>query len=211
MNSKKIFLITLFLSASPLWLGLALYQRLPEVLPSHWNFAGQVDGTMGKLGFMFGTGLFLMGMQLLLCFAVKTDPKHKRVNPFVVEMTWWVLPCLSLLISTMTYAVALEKNLPINKIIFLFMSLLFLVVGNFLPKVRQNHTIGIRVPWTLDDESNWEATHRFAGHLMVWCSLLSVFTTLMGLEILSMALLFVMGGAPIIYSYRYYKKHKKGD
>ena len=45
-------------------------------------------------------------------------------------------------------------------------SLLFIVIGNYLPKIKQNNTIGIRVVWTLQDEENWNATHSFSG--IIW-------------------------------------------
>ena len=44
-------------------------------------------------------------------------------------------------------------------VIYFGTGLLFMIIGNYLPKVKQNNTIGIRVVWTLQDEENWSATH----------------------------------------------------
>lgn len=207
MKSKKMFLITLFLSAAPLWVGLAMYRRLPALIPSHWNFAGEVDGYMGKNSMIFGMGGFLAALQFFLCFAVKNDSKNKKMSPVIEGMTWWIIPAVSLVATHSIYNTAMGLPQPAIKIVVIAMSLLFLVIGNYMPKTRQNYTVGIKVPWTLNDESNWEATHRFAGHLWVWCSLICIVLALLGLEKLCVVLFIVMAAVPVIYSYLYYRNH----
>ena len=90
------------------------------------------------------------------------------------------------------------------------MGLLFVIVGNYLPKVKPNRTIGIRVVWALQDEENWNATHRFSGKIWVAAGLLSM---ICGLFSDSMAALFLFIVAitaaafgSILYSYLYYRK-----
>ena len=90
----------------------------------------------------------------------------------------------------------------------LFMGLLFIIVGNYLPKSRQNYTVGIRVPWTLADEENWNRTHRMAGFLWVLCGILLLVCALCRVRnpVLIFGLLFVITIIPIVYSYLLYKK-----
>lgn len=88
-----------------------------------------------------------------------------------------------------------------------FLGLLFLVLGNYLPKVRQNYTVGIKLPWTLNDETNWNKTHRLAGKLWVVGGLALFIFGLFGIEngsiiFISLAVILVV---PMIYSYRLFK------
>ena len=92
------------------------------------------------------------------------------------------------------------------------MGVLFTLVGNYLPKCRQNTTMGIKVVWTLNNEENWNATHRFAGKLWVAAGLLTLFTAFLpmkiGYPIMFVALLGAGLGATL-YSYLYYRKQLK--
>ena len=103
-----------------------------------------------------------------------------------------------------------KKENLLMVILYVGMGLLFVIVGNYLPKVKPNRTIGIRVVWTLQDEENWNATHRFSGKIWVAAGLLSMSC---GLFSDSMAALFlfivaIMAAAfgSILYSYLYYRK-----
>ncbi|EJN93634.1 SdpI family protein [Streptococcus ratti] len=78
-----------------------------------------------------------------------------------------------------------------------------LMLGICLPKTRQSYTIGIRLPWTLDNEENWVKTHRMAGRLWVIGGLLILLDVFFHLshEILTMVTLCVLIVLPVIYSY----------
>ena len=90
------------------------------------------------------------------------------------------------------------------------MGVIFLVTGNYLPKCRQNYTIGIKLPWTLDDEENWNYTHRLAGKLWMIGGVLIIllgFQTVVPPMAVSLTIMVVMTMIPAIASYLYYKKH----
>ena len=86
-----------------------------------------------------------------------------------------------------------------------------LLVGNYLPKCRQNYTVGIKVPWTLASEANWDATHRMAGKLWVaWrlILLLAIQPWIPAFPI-SMVLILAVTFIPMIYSFVYYLRNEK--
>ena len=92
-----------------------------------------------------------------------------------------------------------------------FTGLIFIVVGSYLPKCKQNYTIGIKLPWTLNDEANWNNTHKFAskfwilgGILMATCGLLPENICLWAFFVIILIIALI----PSIYSYMYYIKHK---
>ncbi len=85
-----------------------------------------------------------------------------------------------------------------------------MVIGNYLPKVKQNNTIGIRVVWSLMDEENWNATHRFSGKLWMASGILCMLCGLFGesMAALVVYIISIMAAAiiSILYSYLFYKK-----
>jgi uncharacterized membrane protein len=90
------------------------------------------------------------------------------------------------------------------------MGVTFLYIGNYMPKCKQNFTLGIKLPWTLNSEANWNATHRLAGK--VWMAagvlfLLCIFLPKPALMLALLIILPVMVLVPLVYSYLYYKKH----
>ena len=154
----------------PLAAGLLLWNRLPEQLPMHWNAAGQIDGWGSRLAGICLMPLFLRVIHWGCGGACFIDPKNKEQNRKALGLAIWICPVVSLLTGYMTLATALEiELLDVNTLILIFLGVLFIVIGNYLPKCKQNYTIGIRVMWALEDEENWTATHRFASRLWVGC------------------------------------------
>ena len=110
------------------------------------------------------------------------------------------------------YAPAVECDLTVtvSRLGMVFVGLIFIVIGNYLPKCRHNYTVGIRLPWTLDDEDNWNHTHRFAGYVWIIAgvvTLLSVF--LSHAAVVWVAAIFVASLSPLVYSFVYAKRHGK--
>lgn len=85
----------------------------------------------------------------------------------------------------------------------ILMGILFILIGNYMPKTRQNYTIGIKVPWALDNEENWNRTHRLAGYLWVAGGIILVILSLAGLTnpllLIGVVLFFTL--VPTIYSW----------
>ena len=101
---------------------------------------------------------------------------------------------------------AFEIPLSIENIMPLFFGALFVIVGNYMPKCKQNYSIGIKLPWTLNDEENWNRTHRLAGKLWVAGGFLEMMTAFFGGFILFFIISIAMIIIPTVYSYVLYKK-----
>ncbi|MBQ1491504.1 MAG: SdpI family protein [Blautia sp.] len=86
----------------------------------------------------------------------------------------WLFPVLSLVANVAIYSANLGYHLEMSRMVNILLGVLFIIIGNYLPKARQNYSIGIRIPWTLANEDNWNRTHRFAGFLWVIGGLLIV-------------------------------------
>ena len=83
-----------------------------------------------------------------------------------------------------------------------------MILGNYLPKCSPNYTLGIRVPWTLDNADNWNCTHRFAGWTYTICGILILALSFLGLFWLYIGLMLLADLLPTLYSFIYYIRHK---
>ena len=155
--------------------------------------------------------LFLLVLHWVCVVACFIDPKNKGQNRKALGLVLWICPAVSLLAGFMTLSTALGVELlDVNTLMLLFLGLLFLIIGNYLPKCRQNYTIGIRVMWALEDEENWTATHRFASRLWVGCGvviLLLAFLPWAAVSLwISLGLVLLATLASVLYSYVFYRR-----
>lgn len=209
---NKSFVITTLLCLVPMALGLALYARLPEQLPTHWDWQGNVNGYMSKPAVVLGLPLFFAAMNGLMHFSLRADPKRANIIGNIRVLIRWTMPVLSLIILPYTYLWALGwQQIPMEKLIPVLVGLLIMGIGNYLPKCRQNYTSGIKLPWTLYDEDNWNRTHRMAGRLWMVGGLGIMVSAFWGGSTLLLAVILAITLIPGLYSYCLYRKKQKGD
>ena len=124
----------------------------------------------------------------------------------------WRLPVLSVLCYGLTLTAALGYPSRIEIVVPLLTGILLLVIGNYLPKTKQSYTMGIKLPWTLASEENWTRTHRAAGFTWVAAGLLMVVSAFWQLHgpTVTVVLLVLAVGIPVLYSYLYSRRHEKG-
>lgn len=207
-NLKKIIL-TSVITLLPIIVGLIFWNRLPDKVPTHFNLEGEVDGWSSKVFAVFGLPAFLLVMHIVCTIATAFDPKSKNIEGKPLNLVLWICPMVSAVVAIVTYPTALGYKINVTFIMLVFMSLLFIIIGNYLPKCRPNYTIGIKVPWTLDDEENWNKTHRFAGKLWVVCGIITLVTAFLNIPWVFFALILVITVVPIVYSYVLYKNKKQ--
>jgi uncharacterized membrane protein len=186
-----------------------LYPSIPEQVPSHWNAQGEVDSYMPK-----PWGVVVLPLAAILVFIVMRiipviSPKGYRTEPFANVMHIFQVAMVGFM-SLVAILVLLEAsgvNVHLNKVIFGALGVLFIVIGNYLGKVRKNFFLGIRTPWTLASDEVWARTHRIAGWLFVLYGLIM----LSGMFVMIPPVVFlVMVGViilvPVVYSYVVYKR-----
>lgn len=202
----KVLLITSVAILLPMLAGVILWNKLPEQMPSHWNAAGEIDGWSNKPFAVFGLPCILLAAQWLCTLGTGTDPKRNNHPQKIVHLVLWIIPVLSAVLHAVTYAVALGKEVRMEMVMPVLIGLLLAIIGNYLPKCKQNYTIGIKIPWTLNSEENWNRTHRFAGRLWVVCGLAIMLTGFFGGFWIFLPIVLLMVLAPFIYSYMLHRK-----
>ena len=202
----KTLLITSLVTLLPMLAGVIMWNQLPEQIPSHWNASGEIDGWSSKAFSVFGMPLILLAAQWLCAIVTAADPKKKNHTDKILHLVLWIIPVISLVLHTVTYAVALGKEVRMEVVMPVFIGLVLAIIGNYLPKCKQNYTIGIKIPWTLSSDENWNKTHRFAGRLWVVCGLVILLTGFFGGFWIFLGIVLLMVLAPFIYSYSLHRK-----
>ena len=208
---KFKIIISSVITALPMLFGIIVWNKLPEKIATHWGANGQPDQYSSKLTAVILLPLILLAVHLLCLFATSFDKKNKEQNKKVFGLIFWLCPAVSLIANGMTYVNALGTELNVINIAVLFMGVLFIVLGNYMPKCKHNFTIGFRIPTTLGSEENWNATHRFAGKCFVIAGiiLLPCIFLPQNLSVLTLFAIFPVALIPIIYSYWFESKRNK--
>jgi len=205
-KNLKTLIVTSILIILPVLAGIILWDRLPEQMPTHWNAAGDIDGWTSKPFTVFGLPLILLAAQWLCVLGTLADPKKENHPTKILHLVLWIIPVLSLVLGTITYATALGKAVRVEVIMPILIGLILAIIGNYMPKCKQNYTIGIKIPWTLNSEENWNRTHRFAGWLWTFSGIVVMLTGFLGGFWIFLIIVLLMVLAPILYSYLLFRK-----
>ncbi len=201
---KKGIIISCLLSLAPMLIGVILWNKLPDNMIFHWGADGTPDGGGSKATAVFLLPFILMLGNLFTVVGVLHDPKNRAQSSKVTSLIFWIVPVISNVVFTAVYSAALGRAGNIKMIVGALLALTFIGFGNYLPKIRRNSTLGIKIPWTLNNEENWNKTHRWASKLWVAGGFLilgSLFLPDMAFVGSLLAGTVLMAIAPMIYSY----------
>jgi len=195
--------------------ALAVYGRLPEQIPTHFSLSGEPDGWTPRIPGAFLMPLLAAGVYLLLIVLRRIDPRGANYSRF--EETWWVFLNVIALLMTALHVLSLGFAIgwPIDmaRAVTVTVGLLFVGLGNYMPRLRSNWWMGIRTPWTLESEEVWRETHRVGGWAFVAAGLLVVLAGLLlepGPRAWASGIAF--GTAiviPLVYSYVAYRRLRR--
>lgn len=211
-ENKHHLVVASIIILLPVLAGLILWNRLPDPVPTHFNVHNEADGWSSKPFAVFVLPLIVLALHWLCVLGASFDKGNVDQHHKIFNLVYWICPAVSLLCGGLMYSFALGYTWDISRVMLPLMGVLFIVIGNYLPKCKPNRTIGIKLPWTFASEDNWRATHRFGGKVWViggCCFLLFAFLPAETLVFAFIALFILMMGAPTLYSYIYHKKHGK--
>lgn len=211
-NNKLKTLISSLLILLPSLFGVMVWDKLPNEMVSHLGIDGTPDAVGSKAFMVFGLPLILLSVHIFCLWISGKDPGHKKQSKKALGIIFWILPAASTCINGLMYAVTLEADLNPMTLLILFLAFLFIGIGNYLPVCKQNATLGIKIKWTLENEENWRATHRFSGKVWFICGLLILpcaFLPEKFVPAVLMGILLPVLVVPVAYSYLYYKKQVK--
>ena len=198
-NKKLTFWDILYwtLAVVPFLISLSFYSRLPDQVPTHWGADNMVNGYSSRNMAAFGIPSFMFFMAVLVNVIHRIDPKRENISRSkeLKQITRWFVVVLAVLVQVISVPIAF----------------LFVAIGNYLPKCRQNYSMGIKLPWTLADEDNWNRTHRLAGYVWTAGGILMMILGFFHLSDLYFTIFLAMVLIPSVYSYMIYRKKNSGS
>lgn len=210
-QNKKQIIASILVALMPMLAGLCLWQYLPEKMPTHWNSAGVVDGWSSKGFAVFGLTGIVLAAHIICILATAADPKHRNVSGKMLMLVYWICPVISLVSSSAVYAFALGAEIRMDIWPMILVGVLMIVIGSWLPECKPNYTVGIKFPWTIHSEDNWQKTHRMAGPVWIAGGIIISVSGFLGKFswIILVSALVLMVLIPGVYSYLLYRKTEK--
>lgn len=216
MKTKKygLWLVALLIIA-PFIYGALIYPHLPSQIPTHFNIEGKADAWGGPSSIFIGPGI--MGAVSIFVYVLMSnlksfDPKKYDEANDTLYSNFAVLTVafLSALSTIIIYSSTHADEINVGKLILPLVGLSFAGLGWYMPKFKQNYFVGFKLPWTLENETNWDETHKVAGKLWIYGGLFqAVVTFILPMKfgmIAFMLAIAVMVIIPSVFSYRLFKK-----
>ena len=190
------------------------YPLLPDKVPTHWNFRGEIDGYSGKLMGALLMPVINLIMYILFILLPLMDPKKENYKLFAGTYKYfrYLFHIFFLGMHVMIITAALGYKVNVTRLTIFSISLLFALMGNVMGKVKHNYFVGIKTPWTLASEEVWTKTHRLAALLWTAGGIAGMALSLFNVSsfLVLMAILLLPSLIPVIYSYFIFKKLSDG-
>ena len=211
MNKKLILkaAISSVVILLPILFGVIFWDSLPDVITTHFGSDGTPDGTSSKAFAVFGLPLIMLALHWICVITTLFTNRKRAQSDKVYGLLFFILPMISIFVSVLIYATAFNFDLHLGSFISILFGVMFVVMGNYMPKVTRNRTMGIKIKWTLASEANWAATHRIAGKVWFFGGfviMLGAFLPINALIIAFFPVLLLLVSIPTVYSYVFYRK-----
>ena len=210
-KNKRTLILTSIVILLPILIGILLWNKLPDSMATHFNFDNAADGYREKWFAVIIEPFILLALHLIMAMIIAADPRKKNISSKVYGITIWIIPASSLALAVVIYPYNLGIHFNISLFLGIFLGVIYIILGNYLPKTRQNYTIGFKLPWTYANEENWNKTNRLSGVINIVIGILIIINAAMGLfNIFYSLLVAVLIGSLIPLGYSYFLHVKKG-
>ncbi len=211
LNNDKYLLIIIF---STIIISIIAFPYLPEKMVTHWNFSGEPDCTMKRIYASLLFPVLNIFIYFLMLFTPLIDPKRKNYTKFKKAYRFMRLGIILFMLSLHLIIILYNTGykIDVGKYVFLLLGLLFILIGRYLPMIKHNYFIGIKIPWTLANANNWKKTHELGGKLYFITGFIMILSLFLSAKlrfwiiIISIVLSTIIS---IIYSYIVYKNDNK--
>lgn len=206
-EGKKNLIITTIAILLPILVDLIFWDQLPEQMATHFDAAGDANGWSSKYFAVFGLPVIIALVNAVSVIFTENDPKYDKYPKKMLRLLYCICPLISWFGAFLIYGYTLGLDTSFSNLgTSLFCGFLFILIGNYLPKVKQNYYLGIKLPWTYADEENWNKTHRLAGKIWVIGGLLIAANGFLKIKGLEIAAFVIMVLVPTVYSFRYSRR-----
>ena len=208
-HNKYKIIVSSLVTILPLFIGLILWNKLPDKIVTSFGWYGEANGYNSKEFAVFGLPLILLLVNLICIIATSADPRRKNISNGMFSLVISIVPICSVICGVCIYGNAMGYVLKVENIMSIFIGVLFIVLGFILPRCKQNYTIGIKLPWTLHDEDNWNKTHKLAGKVWIIGGVVMVFVGLLQSKVMFFSVIAALVLIPTVYSFLLYKNNNQ--
>lgn len=210
-TNKKTLILTSAVILLPILIGILLWNKLPDSMAVKFGLDNVPEGYREKWFAVIITPFFLLAVHLIVAMIMAADPRKKNISSKVYGIIMWIVPATSLALAAIIYPYNLGRHFNISLLIGIFMGITWIIIGNYLPKARQNYSIGVTLPWTCANEENWNKTNRLAGVIDIITGILIIINAAIGaFNIFWNFVVLEIIGALITGVYSYFLHVKKG-
>ena len=229
----KIKIVNIVILLATLVGTLICLSYMPDVVPVHFDIHGVADRWGSKYENLIMSAC--MAGMIALWFGVdagfrktikqSTDEKaiaEAKANIKVLNVTF---TAVSVMFTFLNFSILymccsqidgfVGQEIDIMKIVTILLGASFVLLGNIMPKARNNSTVGFRLPWTRFNDVTWQKCNRVAGIVMVLSGALSIVAGLVFDGMLSITIMlfitFIGLTAITIYAYEVYRKEKENE
>lgn len=209
-EEKTTMVITTILCLIPMLLSLTVYSKLPEQLPIHfdanWNVDGYAPKFLGAIGIPIGIGIANCFLHIVL----NQNPKKENVSKTLMKISIWIIPVITVVMQVSAILMSLGYDIKAQRLMPIVTGIIIIACGNYLPKCKHNYMVGIRLPWTLSGEDNWNKTHHMAGYIWITGGFIMAIVGLFKVNTaaITITVLAIITIIPSIYSYGLYRQEK---
>jgi len=197
----------------PLIYAAYVWNKMPEKVPVHWNLSGEIDRYGDKMELLI---IILLPLIIYLLFLIipKIDPKKKlsKMGNKYQSIKAILTTFMSVLAIFIIYS-AKNQSVTNPNYVMLLIGVLFIIFGNYFKTIKANYFIGIRTPWTLENETVWNETHKLGGKMWFAGGFIIVLSSLIFSSKLNFTISFIIIGivviVPVVYSYLKYNEIRK--
>ena len=211
MNKKHILkaIISSIVILLPIIFGVIFWGSLPDTITTHFGSDGTPDGASSKAFAVFALPLIMLALHLVCILTTFLTNRKNGQSEKAYSLIFFITPMLSIFVATLIYATAFNYDLHLGSILCVIFGLMFVLMGNYMPKITRNRTMGVKLKWTLASDENWAATHRVAGRVWFFGGFVVMLGALLPLNALMIALfpaILLLVLIPTVYSYVFYRK-----
>lgn len=208
INMKNL-IITSIVCLFPIICGLMFYNELPELIAIHWGIDNNPNGYFSKPAFVFGFPIMMLALQVFCCIVSDCSDRNPEDNKKAVTVYKWIIPIITVVLYIVTIAVALGNNVDIRKIVMILLGILFIIVGNYMPKVRNDYYMKSKIFLVKNkDEKLVNKAVKILAYGLIICGILFILSILFKPVVSATVLIAMILFCLFIYLYVYIKSRK---
>ncbi|WP_370409044.1 SdpI family protein [Tenacibaculum dicentrarchi] len=191
-----------------------IWNELPEEVPMHWNIKGEIDRYGEKIELLLIPILLPLLIYIIFLVVPKIDPKNKisKMGNKYQHIKILLTTFMSILALFIIYT-AKNQSFANPNYIVLLVGISYIILGNYFKTIKANYFIGVRTPWTLENETVWKETHKLGGKMWFVGGIIVVISSLILNKQLNFTLFMIITGiitiVPIVFSYFKFKEIRK--